>query len=403
VRSRSASDVSLAGEASSRRTLAAAFFAAVLSVMPTFLLGGVAVLVRADLGFSESRLGLCITAYYIVSMVSAVPGGHLAERLGGLRACSVGILLSAATLLSVAVLANEWWQLVACMAPGGLANALLQPATNLALARGIPAERQGLAFGLKLANGPTATLLAGLSASLIATTVGWRWAFVTMACLALAFFVVRPPGWRSEAPYVASGDDGPDAAVATLALIALGASFATAAGSSLVGFYVESAVAGGLSVSAAGFMLVAGSVTGTIARGAWGWLADRRQSAGFGLTLLLLVVGGVAFALLGVRAGPVVLLLATMGAFAAGWGWPGLLLFSVVRASPSAPGKATGIVIVGTSSGGVVGPTAFGFLVEHAGFLVAWQAAAAAVLLAALCIGGGAHLIRRRPLAPAGA
>jgi MFS family permease len=381
--------------------------------MPTFLLGGVAVLVRADLGFSESRLGLCITAYYIVSMVSAVPGGHLAERLGGLRACSVGILLSAGTLLSVAVLAHEWWQLVACLAVGGLANALLQPATNLALARGIPADRQGLAFGLKLANGPTATLLAGLSASLIATTVGWRWAFVTLACLALVFFVVRPPGWRSEAPYVPSADDGPDAAVATLALIAVGCAFATTAGASLVGFYVESAVAGGLSVSAAGFMLVAGSVVGTVARGAWGWLVDRRHGAsasepaggnrggGFGLIVLLLVVGGLAFALLGVRAGPAVLLAATMLAFAAGWGWPGLLLFSVVRASPSAPGKATGIVIVGTSSGGVVGPAVFGFLVERAGYQVAWRAAAIAVLVAAACIGGGAHLMRRRDPAPA--
>jgi MFS family permease len=395
--------VSLAGEASSQRTLAAAFFAAVLSVMPTFLLGGVAVLVRADLGFSESRLGLCITAYYIVSMLAAVPGGHLAERLGGLRACSVGILLSAATLLSVAVLAHQWWQLVVCMAAGGLANALLQPATNLALARGIPMERQGLAFGLKLANGPTATLLAGLSASLIATTVGWRWAFVTLACLALVFFVVRPPGWRSQAPYVASAADGPDAAVATLALIAVGCAFATTAGASLVGFYVESAVAGGLSVSAAGFMLVAGSVTGTVARAAWGWLADRRQTMGFGLTVLLLIVGGLAFVLLGVRAGPAVLLIATTLAFVAGWGWPGLLLFSVVRASPSSPGKATGIVIVGTSSGGVVGPTVFGFLVEHAGYAVAWRAAAVAVLLAAACIGSGAHLMRRGTPAPAGA
>ncbi|HSK97343.1 MAG TPA: MFS transporter, partial [Euzebyales bacterium] len=179
-------------DAASRRTLAAAFVAAVLSVMPTFLLGGVAVLVREDLNFSESRLGLCITAYYVVSAISAVPGGHLAERLGGLRGCSVGIVLSATTLASVAAFAHSWWQLAVCLMAGGLANALLQPATNLALARGIPADRQGLAFGLKMANGPVATMLAGLSASVIATTVGWRWAFIAMACLAMVFFVVRP-------------------------------------------------------------------------------------------------------------------------------------------------------------------------------------------------------------------
>jgi MFS family permease len=383
-------------QASSPRTLAAAFIAAVLSVMPAFLLGGVAVLVRADLGFSESRLGLCVTAYYVASMVAAVPGGHLAERLGGLRACTVGIVLSAGALLSVAALAHGWWQLVACLAVGGMANALLQPATNLALARRIPTHRQGLAFGFKLANGPAATLLAGLSASLIATTVGWRWAFVAMACLAMAFLAVRPPDWRAETPYVPKASDGPNAALPTLVLMAAGSAFAVAAASSLVSFYVESAVAAGLTVAIAGWLQVAGSTMGTVARPAWGWLVDHRRTSGFGLIGLLLTVGGVAFALLGANAGSALLLVATVLAFIAGWGWPGLLLFAVVRASPATPGKATGIVIVGTSTGGVVGPTAFGFLVENAGYAVAWRAAALALLLGAICVGGGARLLRRR-------
>jgi MFS family permease len=72
------------------------------------------------------------------------------------------------------------------------------------------------------------------------------------------------------------------------------------------------------------------------------------------------------------------------------------LLFAVVRASPAGPGKATGIVIVGTSSGGMLGPSSFGFLVEHVGYVVAWRAAAVAVLIGAVCIGAAAHLMRRR-------
>jgi MFS family permease len=383
-------------EVSSRRTLAAAFVAAVLSVLPSFLLGGVAVLVRADLGFSESRLGLCITAYYVVSALTAVPGGHLAERLGGLRACSVGIMVSVVALLSVAGLAHSWWQLALCLSIGGLANALLQPATNLALARGIPEHRQGVAFGFKLANGPIATMLAGLSASVIATTVGWRWAFVAMACLALVFYVVRPPGWRSETPYVAGAVNQPDADTSTLSLIAVGCAFATAASAALVAFNVESAVAGGLSIEVAGLVVVAGSLMGTAARIGWGWLVDQRHSTGFGLIVALMVVGAAAFHMLGMRAGLTVLVIATVFAFVAGWGWPGVLLFAVVRASPAAPGRATGIVIVGTSSGGIVGPAAFGFMVEHMGYPFAWRSAAVALLLGAACVAGGAQLMRRR-------
>jgi predicted MFS family arabinose efflux permease len=150
--------------------------------------------------------------------------------------------------------------------------------------------------------------------------------------------------------------------------------------------------------------VVAGSLVGTAARIAWGRLVDYRQSSGFGLIGLLMVVGGAAFAVLALRPGLIVLLLATLVAFAAGWGWPGVLLFAVVRASPAAPGKATGIVIVGTSTGGILGPSSFGFLVEHMGYPVAWRTAAAALLVAAACVAGGAQLMRRRrPAVPAGA
>jgi predicted MFS family arabinose efflux permease len=82
-------------------------------------------------------------------------------------------------------------------------------------------------------------------------------------------------------------------------------------------------------------------------------------------------------------------------AFVAGWGWPGLLWFAVVRTSPSAPGKATGVAIVGTSIGGMVGPTVFGFLVERSGYTVAWSVAAVALLAGAVCVGLAARMLRR--------
>ena len=46
---------------------------------------------------------------------------------------------SAASLLGVALLAASWAGLVACLVLGGLANAASHPATNLSLAREVPA------------------------------------------------------------------------------------------------------------------------------------------------------------------------------------------------------------------------------------------------------------------------
>jgi predicted MFS family arabinose efflux permease len=150
-----------------------------------------------------------------------------------------------------------------------------------------------------------------------------------------------------------------------------------------------------LSVATAGWLLALGSAAGTLARPALGWLVDRRRTTGFGMIGVQMVVGSVAFVLLGARAGTPVLALATVVAFVAGWGWPGLLWFAVVRTSPSAPGKATGVAIVGTSIGGMVGPTVFGFLVERSGYTVAWSVAAVALLAGAVCVGLAARMLRR--------
>jgi MFS family permease len=380
--------------AASVRTVAATLVALTLSVMPAFLLGGIAVLVRRDLGFSEAGLGAAIAVFYTASTVAAVPGGHLAERLGGLRASGIGVLISSAALLGIALLANSWRQLVLFQAIGGLANALIQPATNLALARAVPLRRQGLAFGLKQTNGPIATFVAGISVPLIGLTLGWRWAFALMAVTGLAFFVVRPPTRLGSPPPPQPSPRG-DSPTSPLVLTAVGCGFGIAAAASLIGFYVESAVASGHPVAHAGWWFAAGSVVGTVARIAWGWVADRRAARGLGLISGLLVSGAVGFALLGASSSAAVLAVATALAFAAGWGWFGLIFFAVVQVSPTAPARATGIVLAGVSAGGIVGPPLFGFVVERSGYGLAWAGTAAGLLVAAAFIATGEWLRTR--------
>ena len=93
-----------------------------------------------------------------------------------------GILLSAGSLLAVAgarpVVPGAGR---ACSALSAAANALGQLASNAALARHVPAHRQGLSFGVKQAAIPVSTLLAGAAVPTIALTAGWRWAFVAAA------------------------------------------------------------------------------------------------------------------------------------------------------------------------------------------------------------------------------
>ena len=78
---------------------------------------------------------------------------------------------------------------------------LAQPAANLLLARAVPADRQGLAFGIKQSAIPAAAMLGGLAVPSIALTWGWRWAFAAGGAFALMSAVTVPRTVSaSEAP-----------------------------------------------------------------------------------------------------------------------------------------------------------------------------------------------------------
>ncbi len=88
-------------------------------------------------------------------------------------------------------------------------------------------------------------------------------------------------------------------------------------------------------------------------------------------------------------------------AFAAGWGWPGLFNFAVVKSNPGAPAAATGITQTGASSGAAVGPLAFGLLVEETSFATAWLASGVvAIFAAAAILAGRGMLLRNRAASP---
>lgn len=380
------------------QTIAATLVASIFSILPVVLLGGVAVLVRRDLGFSETRLGLLLAMFYGATALTAVYGGALAERIGGLRAVGFAILLNVVSLIAIASLATRWWHLAVLLATAGFANAVIQPASNLALARWVPARRQGFAFGVKQANGPMATMLAGAAAALIATRFGWRWAFALAALGGLGFFALRPRDWRIEPRRLVRDGDQPDASFGPMLIVAVGCGLAAAVGTSLTGFYVESAVADGYGIAGAGWLLVTGSAVGIFARVGWGRVIDRSLISGFAMTALLMIGGGGGYVLIGLSTGSVLLITGTVIAFGLGWAWTGIAFFAAVQASPASPGKASGMVMAGVSAGGIFGPPLFGRVVETWGYPAAWRSGAVVLVLGAGVVLVGDAVIKRTGL-----
>ncbi|RKN48392.1 MFS transporter [Micromonospora endolithica] len=375
------------------RSVAGAVAVTIACVLPVFLVGGLAVQMGADLGFSPAGLGLLVAVYFGVSALASVPSGALTERYGPAVMARTGILLSTAAMLAVATLARSYAVLVALLALAGAANALGQLASNAALARHVPARRQGLSFGVKQAAIPVSTLLAGLAVPTIALTVGWRWAFVAAAgAAASTLFAVPPRETGLDRPAAATRGGR---ATAALVVVGVAASLAAAAANALGTFVVDAAVDRGLAPGLAGLTLTLGSAVCVAARVGGGWLADRRATGHVAVIAGMLVVGAAGLGLLAV-AGPVPLVAGVVLGFGLGWAWPGLMTFAVVRLHPQAPAAATSITQTGVYAGGCLGPLTLGTIAGHAGYPAMWASAAVSMLAAAALMLTAAHLLRTR-------
>jgi MFS family permease len=365
------------------------------AVIPIFLIGGLAVQISRELGFNPAGLGVAVSLYFGASALVSMPAGWLVERFGDRPTSRAGVLISATSMFCTAAFAHSYLSLVGLMIFSALGNALGQLSSNLSLARLVPKHRQGLSFGVKQSAIPIATLLAGAAVPTIALTVGWRWAFVAGAVLALLVIPLAPRGPRPVRVTRSRVDRRSERATGALVVLALGAAFSAGSASALAIFLVDSSVAQGISAGAAGGMLTLGSVVGMICRLGGGWWADRRGGKHLTVVAVTLALGAGGLALLSVPGLPT-LIIGTAVGYGLGWSWPGVLNFAVVQLNPKAPAAATSITQSGVYVGGCVGPLLFGLLAAHS-YPSAWLAASVAMVCAAGLMLLGQRLLLAHP------
>ncbi|WP_433723942.1 MFS transporter [Actinoplanes sp. CA-051413] len=376
---------------SPRRAVTSALTTTIACSVPVFLVGGLAVQISDELGFSPAGLGLAVSAYFGASALASVPAGALVERYGSTTIARAGIALAAASLLTIAVAARSLWSLIAILALGAGANAMGQLASNTSLSRHVPVRRQGLSFGVKQAAIPVSSLLAGAAVPVVALTLGWRWAFVFAAAGAVAALWLVPVEREDGRAAKAAGGER---ATAALIVIGIGAALAAGSANALGTFLVDSAVADGVAPAPAGLALTLGSAVGIAARIVGGWLADRMPDRQISVIAAMLTVGAGGLAMLAVLNTATLIVGVVLG-FGLGWAWPGLMNFAVVRLHPQAPAAATSITQTGVYAGGCIGPLGLGALAAAAGYPTMWTVAGIAMLWAAGAMVLGSRMLRR--------
>ena len=366
----------------------------VATVMPGFLTASLAPRIRGDFSFGDSALGICVGAFYVVSAVGSTPAGRLIDRVGAMRGMRLAAGFTAACCLAVAALAQSAASLTALILLGGVANALGSPTVSTLLKQEVAVHRQGLAFGAQQSGATLGALLAGLALPAVAIPLGWRWAYVGAALLALLAAAFAP---RVEAEPAASSGTRPPRGLSSVHALALAAVLASAAGVGFISFLVSYSVDNGMSEGAAGLLLGGVSLMATLSRLALGAFADRAGQEPLRpvATMLAASVAGYLFLIAGE---PVTIAVAALLAGALGWAWPGGLNLAVVQRSPEAPAWAVGVMMTGLFTGAVVGPLLVGFLAEHELFSEAWIACATLALLAAATLVVTRRRERPRPV-----
>jgi hypothetical protein len=367
----------------------------ITTASPPFLLGTMGSGIRADLAITIPMLAGIISFGYLVASAASPFGGRLTHRIGppsSLRLAGGLTSLGAALTAS----ATSTLQLCAAFFAIGLANAVIQPASNGTLAGASTGRSQGLLFGMVQSAIPAATLLAGLLLAALDGADSWRRAFWTLFALSLLpQLLITRRRWRGSYCSATLLARSKEPSRSVVVLLVSGACLGSAAATTVAVFGVAGGLASGLSPITAAAGQVLGSLCCILGRVtcAWRW-GQQPPTELLRRTAQLQVLGAAGLGLLAVGQTPSYLVGFAV-AFGCGWGWTGLLHLALARAWPATIARVTGVMQSGLFAGSVVGPVLLGGVIDGLGYPAAWGVAAFVLSLGAAATAGAARRLRQ--------
>ncbi len=357
------------------RLLFLAIMVVTTSTQPAFLLGAAFFQIGDEFSIGPVGLGALTSAFFLTASISSAPLGRWVQRVGWQRAMRLNMRASAAVMVAIAVLARGFWSMAGLLVVAATVYGMSNPAANLALSDHTDPRRRATIFGAKHAGIPASTLFAGLAVPVLVVTFGWRWAVVAAAAVAGGISMLVPKGVLSAADRPTPEPlDRPARPVLTtrwLLGLATGSALATWAAIGLGTYLVSAALDQGLSEPAAGWLQFIGSAVSIGARIGVGVLTDRFGWSGFGGIATLTGIGTVVFAVLPATAS-VWFVIGVLLAYATGWGWPGLMTFTVVNSNRSSVASSSAITQAGVFVGAGAGPLFLGYVIDRGSFDAAW-------------------------------
>ncbi len=327
-------------------------------------------------GFTE--LGLAYSAFSLTTTLTQAPMGFVVDRYGARGLLIIGLMVESLCFALIGFFPN-YAALVILMAIAGLANSVFHPADYALLSAGVEDKRMGRAFSFHTAAGYFGEAIAPVTIIALLAVVGLDNGLLLcgMAGVATALWLLLNAATLDATVEVhhAKGDGGaaPSSRGVKLLLsvpmlvglvffigIALSMRGITSFSASVLHVLYETPLAlAGTILSAFLFASPVGVLVG-------GWLADRTSRHDLVAAACLLAIALSIF-LVATLELPLLLIgcLFAIAGFASGVVAPSRDLMIRAMTPPGETGKVFGFVTSGYNLAGMVGPPAFGYLLDN--------------------------------------
>lgn len=353
-------------------------------------LAAIAPQLRAHYHLTLGETGLVLGASSLGMILTLLPWGLLADRVGERSVIAAG-LISGGVVLAAAGKTSSLGPLVAALALAGALGASVNAASGRAVMSWFAEEQRGLALGIRQTAVPLGGALAAVTLPSLVSVGGTKLAFAALGAGfvfggVLAGALVREPPVRPGAPPV---DERPPLRDRGMWVLAGGSSFYLTAQIATMSFVVLFLhLHRGLSTQSAAAVLAVTNILGIGARIGAGHWSDRIHARVWPLRLLgVALVAGMVVAAVLVDAPLAVLVPALIVAGVLGLSWNGLAFTAAAeRAGAARAGAALGFQQTTFAVVSSIVPPAFAAFVGATSWRLAFAVAALGPLAGVLAL-----------------
>lgn len=138
----------------------------------------------SELGLTATQAGGFMSAFFLGYLLTQLPGGILADKLGTRKVLVVSLFLMGVFTLSTAWVSG-YWSGISLRFLAGIGSGAVLSAGVKGVYDSFGPTRRATAMGFFMASSPLGLLVANIMSPLIAASYGWRTSFLVAGCLTL--------------------------------------------------------------------------------------------------------------------------------------------------------------------------------------------------------------------------